>query len=482
MVMLHTRLLLLSFVALASAFALTPRQHLVLQHGAPAPAPLLRASAQHQRAPHRLRTTTSLMAAATQPPAGVSVTAAIINLSKNIVGSGVLALAAGVAAFSSSKVALLPAFAILLPTGIVSAYTFSSIARVGAAVGGNSYRDTWAKVFGEKTAILPDVTVIFMTMAAAICYSIIVGDSFASIAKLVGAPALLTTPNAWIVLLSAFVLLPLSLLRDLSKLAIGSVIGTAGTLYTALFMFLRLLDGSYAPGGKYFAAISAAAQPAFAAHTVARPLLNTGMFVLLSMLASAYLAHYNAPKFYEDLQPPADGSSKLPRFNTVCLAGFGGAAALMGSIMAFGFLTFGGASQGLILNNYATADPLAGLARLGIALSIIFSYPLNMTGLREGILAMFGQKAAGAKATVHVLLTLALVLILNGSSLFIKDLGLIVGLGGAILGSALVYIFPALMAIGETKGAMSPMEKKVNWGLTGLGVFFAILGAVMCLK
>ena len=56
------------------------------------------------------------------------------------------------------------------------------------------------------------------------------------------------------------------------------------------------------------------------------------------------------------------------------------------------------------------------------------------------------------------------------------------GLGGAILGSALVYIFPALMAIGETGGAMGKFEKGVNWALTALGIFFAGLGAVMCLK
>ena len=31
------------------------------------------------------------------------------------------------------------------------------------ATGGTTYRETWAKVFGEKTAFLPDATVVFMT-------------------------------------------------------------------------------------------------------------------------------------------------------------------------------------------------------------------------------------------------------------------------------------------------------------------------------
>merc|ERR1711968_121931 len=123
---------------------------------------------------------------------------------------------------------------------------------------------------------------------------------------------------------------------------------------------------------------------------------------------------------------------------------------------------------GLILNNYATADPLAFLARVGIGLSIIFSYPLNHVGLREGVLECLGKAEAGKKKSVHWFVTIALMVAMNGTSLFLKDLGLIVALGGAILGSALVYIFPALMAIGEKKGVIGKAEKALNWALLGL--------------
>ena len=435
----------------------------------------------------------------------------IANLAKNIVGSGVLALAAGIAAFADSKAALWPAMAILAFTGALSAYTYSLIARVGSAVGSSTYRETWTKVFSEKTAVIPDLTVIFMTLVAGLAYSIILGDMFSGVAKLLGLPAVLTLPNVWIGLLSAVVLLPLSLMKDLSSLAVGSIVGTAGTVYTMLFIFLRLFDGSYALGGKFHTAIDATLRPSFAAAGAAKPLFNPGMFVLLSMLSSAFLcaaaaartagigadgarartrltplplprrsAHYNAPKQYEELAPPATGS-KLARFNTVVGAGFGFAALLMGAIMAGGYLTFGSASQGLILNNYATSDPLALVARLGIGVSIIFSYPLNFLGLREGLLTML--KLDGSKKATHWGATLLLMALMNGTSLFLKDLGLVVGLGGAVLGSALVYILPAFMAIFEKGGALSTKAEKLgNWALAALGVFFAALGSYMCLQ
>ena len=71
-----------------------------------------------------------------------------------------------------------------------------------------------------------------------------------------GAPALFCRPNPWIILMSVVVLFPLSLLRDLSALAFGSVVGNAGTLFTAMFTLFRLADGSYAPGGKFHTAIA----------------------------------------------------------------------------------------------------------------------------------------------------------------------------------------------------------------------------------
>eukprot|EP00316_Scyphosphaera_apsteinii_P008303 CAMPEP_0119346798 /NCGR_PEP_ID=MMETSP1333-20130426/108191_1 /TAXON_ID=418940 /ORGANISM="Scyphosphaera apsteinii, Strain RCC1455" /LENGTH=452 /DNA_ID=CAMNT_0007359317 /DNA_START=187 /DNA_END=1545 /DNA_ORIENTATION=- len=447
----------------------------------------MQAAAPPARKPDELNELNELIAAVPATNSGIDIGPAIVNLAKNIVGSGVLALAGGVAAFSGSPIALLPAITILLFLGMCSGYSFAIIARVGEAVGADTYRDTWTKVFGERTALLPSVTVVFKTLVGGLCYAIILGDMAASISKLAGAPSLLLRPNVWIFIVSALILLPLCLLRDLSSLAFGSVVGTAGTLYTALFMALRGVDGSYRIGGKFHGAIAAASQPNFVAASAAAPVLNLRIFVLVSMLATAFLAHYNAPKMYQDLAPPPDGSPKLPRFNLVVAGAFGLAALLCGSIMAGGFLTFGAASQGLILNNYATSDKLAFLARLGIGLSIIFSYPLNFVGLRDGVLGLFGwRKLAERRTDVHVLATLALMIGVNGAAFFLKDLGLVVAFGGAILGSALVYIFPALMFIGYQHSL--PTEKRakgelaLNYGLAGLGGFLGVVGAFMSLK
>ena len=75
--------------------------------------------------------------------------------------------------------------------------------------------------------------------------------------------------------------------------------------------------------------------------------------------------------------------------------------------------------------------PLALLARIGIGMSIIFSYPLIFVALRDATQELFGLN--GAKQSVHYASTLLLLCAVNGVALVLKDLGLVVSVGGAAL-------------------------------------------------
>eukprot|EP01084_Bolivina_argentea_P163279 284073_1 len=68
----------------------------------------------------------------------MTVKASIMNLVKNVVGSGVLALPGGVAAYSGSKNAIWVASLITLVVGTISAYTFSLIGRICNSYGADS--------------------------------------------------------------------------------------------------------------------------------------------------------------------------------------------------------------------------------------------------------------------------------------------------------------------------------------------------------
>jgi hypothetical protein len=56
-----------------------------------------------------------------------------------------------------------------------------------------------------------------------------------------------------------------------------------------------------------------------------------------------------------------------------------------------GFLTFGGNSAGVILNNYATADKGAVISRLLMTLSVIGGYPFMLRACKSTFVQLYSD-------------------------------------------------------------------------------------------
>lgn len=197
------------------------------------------------------------------------------------------------------------------------------------------------------------------------------------------------------------------------------------------------------------------------------------------MLSTAYMAHYNAPKFYWDLK---DRNEK--RYNAVVWKSFAGAMALMIVITTAGFATFGGASQSLILNNYAASDALMSLSRAAVTLSLIFSYPLAFVGVREGLLDLASVPESKRRSRpLSDLLTVTLLAAITGVAYLLTDIRVILSLGGATWGNLLVYVFPALMMIGAARSNTDLQGKvplSVVTGILGLGM--GVVGTIKAVQ
>jgi amino acid permease len=158
------------------------------------------------------------------------------------------------------------------------------------------------------------------------------------------------------------------------------------------------------------------------------------------MLFEAYVAHYNAPRFYTELK-----DHTIPRFRTVVTYAFGASSIIYVVITCFGFLTFGTACNGNILNNYSTNDVLATVCRVSIAVAIICTYPVAFVGTRDGVLdvvALPPEKQTSNNLNVISIILLTIVTLIAMS---VTDLGLINAVGGGTLATAIVFVFPTLM-------------------------------------
>jgi hypothetical protein len=153
--------------------------------------------------------------------------------------------------------------------------------------------------------------------------------------------------------------------------------------------------------------------------------------------------------------------------------------------MTFGFLTFGGNAMGVILNNFSTFDKGATVCRLLTAISVIGGYPFLISACRGEILELYNLITDRKPTRKDERLTTAMLLSsLTLISMAVSDSGLIIGLAGAVMGSALVYIFPSLLYLSTTNKMKKPktriilLERILCRFLVVFGAFAAFAGVL----
>jgi len=240
-------------------------------------------------------------------------------------------------------------------------------------------------------------------------------------------------------------------------------------------MMLRLFDGSYLEGGFYHTALVEEKQPL--------PTFEGGVnyfgcsvksTILLTTLSTAFIAHYNSPRFYHELR---ERSPK--RFSAVTSLAFAASVLVVCGFMVVGYLTFGTASNGVILSSYSKQDPLATVARGAIGGSIVCSYPLVFSGLRDGVISL-----ANLRSSMRTPVTIGLLIVITCVALSGVEIGFIQSLGGAIFGALLIYLLPGLMCIfamdtkkGDNNSVHHPLVSKAM--LLPLGVLLGVLGTLV---
>jgi amino acid permease len=368
----------------------------------------------------------------------------------------------GVAAFGDAPSAMIPAAVLIAVMGVISAYTFALIGRVCQATGTMSYAEAWDATVGSSTSSIIAFSCFIDCWAGNLSYSMILADTISNLLASVG---IMATRTQALLGVTGVVLLPLCLMKNLASLAPFSLVGIIGMLYTTFAMATRFFGGSYAPpGGKFVA--SALTAPIFG-KAGARSVLSAKSLILTCMLSNAYIAHFNAPKYLAELK-----NNTMGRFTQVIAWSFGSSVALYCIITALGFLTFGAASNGLILNNYSTHDVLMSLSRVAVVLSVTGSYPLLFDGTRDGLMDLFKVTKEKRTNSLFNKITVGVLALTTVVASKLTDLGLVASVGGATFGTALVFIYPTIMFIQSQRGKPKTRE-------TTLAKFIAVLGVIM---
>lgn len=324
-----------------------------------------------------------------------TITRSSITLVKNIVGAGVLALPSGVSTFATSPSAVIPSSIWLVVMGIVFGYEFQLIGKVCDMTVSSTFREAWDDTVGRNidnddrdniddevhppSSSLPSSLVsrhagtvvswvnMLKPALANLAYSMILADTFRSLFATIGWDV---TRTGCLLLVTLMGILPLCLLKNLDALAPFSMLGTVSILLITVCMGIRCYDGTYDPiDGIYIDSLPEKYRPIFGTYN---GYWTVSVLVYVAMIFEAYIAHYNAPRFYTELH-----DATIRRFRIVVGNGFGLSTILYILIMSFGYLTFGGNCDGYILNNYSDNDSLMTVSRFVISFSILFTYPVT---------------------------------------------------------------------------------------------------------
>jgi sodium-coupled neutral amino acid transporter 11 len=168
-------------------------------------------------------------------------------------------------------------------------------------------------------------------------------------------------------------------------------------------------------------------------------------FVLTDTLSMGFMAHYNGCKYYRELQDHSP--AKLRRVVAVAM---GIAACIFGVSMVAGFVTFGTTANGVILNSYSDNDWPINIARFGMGLSIVASFPICFSGLREAVVTILKASLPVSAPSMDFIwcqdvLSVVLLTAIVGLATVLVDAGMVVDLVGALCGSTIIYIVPSVL-------------------------------------
>ena len=191
-----------------------------------------------------------------------TVASEIVNIIKNLIGTGVLSLSGGMALFSNDVWVAVPTAAFwLLVLGAISGYFCLLIAKVCHLTNSLTYRDCWdSTMVGSRLGAMVSLVNTLNPAFGNLAYSAVLSQTFVSLFQTLG---LEFNRVESLLIITVTLLLPLCWLKNLNALAPFSAFGTMGIFLTALAMLYRYWDGSYLPGGKFHNDILPEYQPDF---------------------------------------------------------------------------------------------------------------------------------------------------------------------------------------------------------------------------
>ncbi|KEF56370.1 uncharacterized protein A1O9_07951 [Exophiala aquamarina CBS 119918] len=361
-----------------------------------------------------------------RPKSGMQ--SAFMNMANSIIGAGIIGQP-----YAFRQAGLTMGTILLVVLTITVDWTIRLIVVNSKLSGADSFQATMQHCFGKSGLVAISVAQWAFAFGGMIAFCIIVGDTIPHVIEalfpgIVHVPFLwlLTDRRAVIVLFILGISWPLSLYRDIAKLAKASTLA----LISMFIIIVTVVTQGVVVDSDLRGSVKGLL------------FVNDGFFQAVGVISFAFVCHHNSLLIYGSLKTPT-----LDRFSTVThYSTFISLVACL--ILAFaGFLTFGDRTKGNVLNNFPSQGHLmVQLARLCFGLNMLTTLPLECFVCRE-VMNNYWFPDEPYQPNRHLIFSSVLVVSAMGVSLVTCDLGAVFELIGATSACALAYILPPLCYI-----------------------------------
>ncbi|KAJ5402768.1 uncharacterized protein N7487_008664 [Penicillium crustosum] len=378
---------------------------------------------------------------------------AFMNMANSIIGAGIIGQP-----YALRQAGMTVGILLLTALTITVDWTIRLIVINSKLSGADSFQATMQHCFGKPGLIAISVAQWAFAFGGMVAFCIIVGDT---IPHVLGAlfPSLrdmsflwlLTDRRAVIVIFVLVVSYPLSLYRDIAKLAKASALA----LVSMIVIVVTVITQGFR--------VSPESRGEIKSHLI----FNTGFFQAVGVISFAFVCHHNSLLIYGSLKKPT-----LDRFTRVTHYSTGISLVMCLAMGIAGFLSFGSKTQGNVLNNFPSDNIVVNIARFCFGLNMLTTLPLEAFVCRS-VMTTYYFPDEPHNTVRHVIFTTALVVTSMVLSLITCDLGSVFELIGATSAAALAYIFPPLCYIklsSATRREKIPAYLCICFGLLVMGV------------
>lgn len=289
-----------------------------------------------------------------------SPTSSLISLIKTISGAGLLSIP-----FAFSTDGLVCGVLIILLAGITSGYGLFLQVYVSKYVpAGHATFFNLCSITYPTLSVVFDIAIATQCFGCAISYLVLIGDLMPTIITSVPYVNLEYYKQFWIII-SAFLCVPLSLLKNLDSLKYTSVLGLVAIGYMALLVVVHFLVGDV--------------PDSYRGEITLFPLSATKVFSTFSIVVFAFTGHQNMFSIINEAR-----NKSLSSLSTLVNLAITILAVLFIIIGVAGYLTFGDLVNGNIILLYPSAFSTT-VGRFSIVFMVVFSFPLMIHPARISV-------------------------------------------------------------------------------------------------